>query len=163
MPRLHTDILTEADLKRTVRLIGRHACHDTRLFVAMVWVGYYGQLHLSDLVGLGEPSMRDSVQRGTDESITLSLPSFARLERPRTRVVSVTLWRQSPQSLDPLFHLIKYIRRRDRLFPNEPELWLLQSGRRPDWVWFRVQWRRFFTKPCNAMSLRGWYVFACRI
>lgn len=42
------------------------------------------------------------------------------------------------------------------------ELWLLQSERWPDCVWFRMHCRCFFTKPCSAMSMQGWYAFACQ-
>lgn len=157
----YSRILTEGDLARAVKVIGRHASHDDRLFVAMVWTGYYGQLHLSDLLSTHHtPTSRETCTRSAPDEYTIVLPVFAQVDRLCQRSVTVTIGPRYPQALNPYFHFTKYIHRRDRLFPYHVELWLLRSGERPTRAWFRMKWAQYLAKPCTTNALRGWYVLS---
>lgn len=151
------DILVLEDLHALATELGTDTDHNEKLFLAMLFTGFYGQLRLEDILGENDNSMRDSVDT-TSAQYSFSLPLPARMNRPYSRTLHVTIWQRSPKTINPLFHFKRYLRSRDALWDHQSELWMMVDGEVPTIQWFAENWTHHLEKPCTSEALQGWRV-----
>ncbi|KAG2340132.1 hypothetical protein BDR05DRAFT_977434 [Suillus weaverae] len=138
--------LSCSDLETTLASIPSPPSHDDLLFVAQLFDGFYGLLHLGELVWPDNSSLQ------TFEKLTLRtsvLIGSAHHSFGNTIVV------QRTESADPHGAFCSYLSSWDRLFPFNSFLWLRSDGTIPTRSWFIGRLRALFPESILGHSLRS--------
>ncbi|KII87746.1 hypothetical protein PLICRDRAFT_70441, partial [Plicaturopsis crispa FD-325 SS-3] len=150
--------LTKADLQIVFDDLSSSASHDDKLFLAQLLSGFHALMRLGELVwpdtvahqNYRKVSLRFMVE-WYDDAFSFWLP--AHKSDPFFEGNRIVIERT--ETADPHRSFAAYLRSRDLLFPNRPELWLLKNGHIPTRSWFIRRLRHYFPKDIAGHSLRS--------
>lgn len=132
--------LLRDDLSFALATLMRPLTHDDLLWITQLCCGFYGLLHLGELVSPDELRLRDSTKLSLRTSVTTTATTFSfLLQREKSddryegnRIVVSS----SITEPDPFFLFNAYLTSRDHHFPLHPLLWLRSDGTVPTRSWF---------------------------
>ena len=124
--------LTQDDLKHVHQHLPRPLSHDNLLFLTMLLVGFFGLLHLGELVQPDSSSLctMSKISWRHDVHLDTAHLSFA-IPQSKTDVSfegDQVVIQKSPSAPDPFSHFCRYLVSQDTLFPLFPQLWLCSNG-----------------------------------
>lgn len=133
--------------------------HDDFLFDAQVICGFCGFHRLAEITQpdkLDLRAFRKLVMRHTlewlAEGFAYWLPTH---KADATFEGNKIIIKQIVGAPDPYPKMDRYIRSRDHLFPNHPQLWLKMDGTVPTRSWFISRMRKYFGAEISGQSLRS--------
>ncbi|EPQ55313.1 hypothetical protein GLOTRDRAFT_106024 [Gloeophyllum trabeum ATCC 11539] len=123
--------------------------HDDKLFLALVFTGFYALMRLGELVHSDNPVLRDPRKLTLRDNVTyhrshyqFTLPTH---KADLFESNSILIRAQSNRP-DPVRVFTSYISSRDALAGFRPQLWLREDGSVPTREWFMRRLRRFRPK-----------------
>lgn len=146
------------DLQWVLLDLSHPLTHDDLSWIAQLHCGFYGLLHLGELVVPDEITSWDFTKISLRTSVSISLNDFSFLiQRDKTdswyegnRVVI----QHSFVGSDPFPLFMRYLVLRDSRFPLHPYLWLQWNGKPPTQSWFVRKMQAFFLKNVCGHSMR---------
>lgn len=158
-PTVRKRPLKLSELEHVANAYSSRHLHDDNLFLAQLIVGFFGLLRLGELVYPNDSSLdcpRKMILRSSlhvnNSELSFNLPynkSDRFFEGNTVRILA------NPTTTNPITAVRQYLESRDILFPNSPDLWIMENGNRPRRNWFITRLREFFDNSIGGHSLRA--------
>ncbi|KAG2067193.1 hypothetical protein BDR04DRAFT_1214509, partial [Suillus decipiens] len=113
--------------------------HGDLLFIAQLFDGFYGLLHLGKLVWPDNTHLCSQQKLSLQMSVILSKSYHSFIlhhHKSDTQFEGSTVLVQHDDVADPHGVFISYLASQDKMFPFNSFLWLCSGGSIPTWVWF---------------------------
>lgn len=151
--------LQRSELTTVFDTLHSSSSFDDRLFLTLLFVGFFGLMRLGELVfpdkvnqqDFGKVIMRSSFV-GDVEHVEFNLPTH---KVDRTFEGNRILIKSTADRDDPVTLVLSYVQERDCRFPALPHLWVRSDGAVPTCSWFIRRLRDFFTDNVAGHSLRS--------
>lgn len=151
--------LTTADLHMLCDALGSSKLHNNLLFLTQVLNGVHGLLRSGELTQPNKISLCDPRKNTLRLSALWKLTSFGfdlttsktdkTYEGHRIAILQCT------SGPNPLTFFSKYVRSRDLLHRDKPELWLKDNGMVPTYSWFVARLKTFFPDVPGRAKISG--------
>ncbi|CAL1712292.1 unnamed protein product [Somion occarium] len=151
--------LTPADLQSVAQTLAGNDNYDNLLFLAQLFTGFHALMRLGELVWPDNVNLREfrklSLRHSvtiTDDSCSFLLP--ANKSDPFFEGNCILLLHNT-NAVNVYNIFLRYLRARDTLFPQRPELWIRANGSVPVRSWFIRFLRNFFPRDIAGHSMRS--------
>ena len=152
--------LTFSDLKLVYDILRNSQLHDDRLFLAMLYTGFFALMRLGELSFPNDIELRNwrkvtnrSTVIITDDQYEFLLPGNK--SDPFFEGNHIIVKKQQFGDLNPLAIFQSYITSRDSLFPLSSPLWLTSKGAVPTRYFFMSRMHHYFDKDVGGHSMRA--------
>lgn len=151
----------EADLLHLLDTYGNSVEYDDVLFLAIVFTAWHCLMRLGEIVAHDNPSYRSTRKSIKRHSVEISssprhISFFLPMHKAdRLFEGSHIVLEERNSHLDPVAIFLRYINRRDHLFPLYPHLWIRENGTAPTRSWFIRRIRLHFPPEYAGHSLRS--------
>lgn len=147
------------DLNRLISFYRASSSFDDLLFLTLVLVGFNQLLCLSELCVPDDVRLFDIRRIMKRHQVSISLHTIRLLlpghKADRFFTGSTLLICNSNISISPFPFLLRYIKKRDTLFPWLPSLWIRSNGSLPTRSWFLRQLHHHFPPSISGHSMRA--------
>ena len=152
--------LTFDDLKLVNNTLSNSTSHDDRLFLAMLFTGFFSLMRLGELSFPNDKQLqnwRKVTKRSSaiikDDQYEFDLPSHK--ADPFFQGNHIIVKKQQYCDIDPLSTFRTYLHSCDHHFPLSSPLWLTSKGTVPTRFFFMSRMKRFFESDVGGQSMRA--------
>ena len=152
--------LTFSDLKLVYENLHNSTLHDDRLFLSMLYTGFFALMRLGEVSFPNDVELRNwrkvtkrSTVVVTDDQYEFLLPGNK--SDPFFEGNRIIVKKQQYCDLNPLSVFQSYLTSRDSNFPLLSPLWLTSKGEVPTRYFFMSRMRRYFDKDVGGHSMRA--------
>lgn len=151
--------LTTTDLRALSNALSSSQQHDDLLFLTQVLSGVHGLLRSGEITQPDKTSLRDPRKNSPRSSAIWRSTSFGfdltTSKNDKAYEGYKIAIMQCKTGPDPLTCFSKYVRSRDALHRDKPELWLKLDGTVPTYSWFVARLKSFFPDAPGRPKISG--------
>ena len=152
--------LTFDDLYLVHNTLNNSTSHDDRLFLAMLFTGFFALMRLGELSFPNDKQLQNWRKVTKRSSIVIANDQYefhlpCHKADPFFEGNRIIVKKQQYCNIDPLSTFTSYLLSRDRLFPLSSPLWLTSRGTVPTRYFFMSRMKWFFQADIGGQSMRA--------
>lgn len=152
--------LTFDDLYLVHNTLNNSTSHDDRLFLAMLFTGFFALMRLGELSFPNDKQLQNWRKVTKRSSVVIANDQYefhlpCHKADPFFEGNRIIVKKQQYCNIDPLSTFMSYLLSRDRLFPLSSPLWLTSRGTVPTRYFFMSRMKRFFQADIGGQSMHA--------